>query len=307
MDTIDVIGLREFSDEEFNKSNLFQSGRMFSDVYCFEPGQEQTPHVHDDADKIYYVLEGQGTFVVGNDKRTIERGKALIAPAGEQHGVRNTSDERLRIFVFMAKDHIPDDGTGEHIHSHEATTDHDNTHGNAYDHEHSNEIPHDHSGEGEHSDVAIVTVSTSRSKSDGVSGDPSGDAIEELTMEADHSVAARTVVPDDTAEITAAVEAAINDGVDVVFTTGGTGLTPDDVTVEGVRPLFDRVIPGFGEEFRQRSKREIGLAGLLSRSTAGVVEETLVFVLPGSENAVRLGVGELVLPQLDHFLHQVRR
>ncbi|MEF8785886.1 MAG: cupin domain-containing protein, partial [Haloarculaceae archaeon] len=83
-------------------SNLFETERMFSDVYCFEPGQSQTPHTHENADKVYYVLDGEGTFVIDGEEHTLEEGKAIIATAGEEHGVRNDSDDRLRTLVFMA-------------------------------------------------------------------------------------------------------------------------------------------------------------------------------------------------------------
>jgi molybdenum cofactor biosynthesis protein B len=297
MDTVDVTDRREFTDSEFNKLNLFETERMFSDVYCFEPGQEQEPHGHDDADKLYYVLDGEGTFVVGDEERTLGPGEAVIAPAGDAHGVRNEGDEQLRTLVFMAWGGGPDDDSeadeGEHGHSH----DHDHSHG--HDHSHT---PHEVSAGPSDPSFAVVTVSTSRSETE----DASGDAIEELAEAAGYGVTSRAVVGDDIEEITAAVRAAI-ETAEVVVTSGGTGLTDDDVTVDAVRPLFDREIPGFGEEFRQRSKQEVGLAGLLSRVTAGVVDGTPVVVLPGSENAVRLGVGELLLPELDHLLHLVHR
>lgn len=292
MDIVDVTDHREFTDSEFNKLNLFETERMFSDVYCFEPGQAQEPHGHEDADKLYYVLDGEGTFVVGNEERTLGPGEAVLAPAGDDHGVRNESDEQLRTLVFMAWGGGDDDGSD----AEEGGHDHSHGHG---DHSHA---PHDISAGPSDPSFAVVTVSTSRSETE----DASGDAIEELAEAAGYGVTSRAVVGDDIEEITAAVRAAVGTA-EVVVTSGGTGLTDDDVTVDAVRPLFDREIPGFGEEFRQRSKREVGLAGLLSRVTAGVVDGTPVFVLPGSENAVRLGVGELLLPELDHLLHLVHR
>jgi len=301
MDTRDVPELRGVSAETFEKHTLFETDRMFADVYCFEPGQAQDPHAHDDADKVYYVLEGRGTFVVGDEEQALEAGRAVLAPAGERHGVENAGDERLRTLVFVARDHQPDDAAGHaHAPDHESRSGHD--HG-----DHAHELPHDHEGEGAASDVAVITVSTSRAEGDDPGADDSGDAIEALVTEAGHAVPERTVVADDLGAIATAVEAAIADGADVVVTTGGTGLTSDDVTVEALRPLFDREIRGFGEEFRRRSTRQVGLAGLLSRATAGVVDETVVVALPGSEDAVRLGVGELLLPQLDHLLHLVGR
>ncbi|WP_255197646.1 molybdenum cofactor synthesis domain-containing protein [Halorarius litoreus] len=298
MDVVDVPDLDGFAAEEFQKHNLFETDRLFADVYCFEPGQEQTPHTHGDADKVYKVLEGSGTFIVGDEERTLAAGQAVIAPAGERHGVRNDSEGRLRTFVLMARDHHPKSDSG-HSHGHD--------HGHSHDHSGDFDTPHDHSGEAADSTFAVVTISTSRSESDTATPDESGDAIASLAESAGYTVAQRTVVPDDVDDIRAAVTDAIESGVDVVVTTGGTGITPDDVTVEALEPLFDRELPGFGEEFRRRSVAEIGLPGMLSRTTAGVVAGTPVVALPGSENAVRLGVEDLLLPQLDHIIHQVRR
>lgn len=102
MDIADVTTHRTFDSESFQKSNLFETERMFSDVYCFEPGQSQSPHTHESADKVYYVLEGTGTFVIDEEEHTLSEGEAIIATAGEEHGVRNDSDTTLRTLVFMA-------------------------------------------------------------------------------------------------------------------------------------------------------------------------------------------------------------
>lgn len=91
-----------FSPEKLAKSNLFESARMFCDTYGLEPGQSQKTHVHDDADKIYYVLEGEGLFEVGKESRVLGRGIAVCAMAGEPHGVTNTGKGRLALLVFMS-------------------------------------------------------------------------------------------------------------------------------------------------------------------------------------------------------------
>ena len=75
---------------------------MFCDIYCFEPGQEQALHSHEDNDKIYYVLEGVGTLTVGEESRQVEAGWAVLCPPGEDHGVVNTGVDRLVLLVFMA-------------------------------------------------------------------------------------------------------------------------------------------------------------------------------------------------------------
>ena len=102
MHVVKVAEQQSFSGEKFRKVNLFDSPRMFCDVYCFEPGQEQAMHVHDEADKVYYVLEGRGTFAVGDERRELGPGYAVLCPPGDEHGVVNTGDGRLVVLVFMA-------------------------------------------------------------------------------------------------------------------------------------------------------------------------------------------------------------
>ncbi len=91
-----------FSPEKMIKSNLFETERMFSDLYCFEPGQTQKPHRHEGADKVYVVLEGSGRFEVDGEERVLGRGSAVLAPAGSEHGVSNPGPDRLVLLVFMA-------------------------------------------------------------------------------------------------------------------------------------------------------------------------------------------------------------
>jgi quercetin dioxygenase-like cupin family protein len=90
-----------FSVEKMQKVNLFETGNFFCDIYCLEPGQIQKPHTHDGADKIYFVLEGQGTIQIGNEEKAVEKNEICLAEAGLIHGVKNTSDERLTLLVFM--------------------------------------------------------------------------------------------------------------------------------------------------------------------------------------------------------------
>jgi len=155
--------------------------------------------------------------------------------------------------------------------------------------------PHD-----EVDDVAfgVLTVSTSRTLDD----DDSGDALQRAIEDEGHTVARRDLVDDDYREIQATVLALVEDGVDAVVVTGGTGLAPGDVTVDAVRPLCDRAIPGFGELFRLLSYEDIGATAILSRADAGVVEDVPVFCLPGSEGAATFGATELVLPTIGHIL-----
>ena len=102
MQAINVREKVEFRLEKMVKANVFDVAQLFLDVYCLEPGQAQKPHAHAENAKIYYVLEGEGTFTVGAEERTLGAGYAVLAPAGEDHGVRNDSGERLLLLVTMA-------------------------------------------------------------------------------------------------------------------------------------------------------------------------------------------------------------
>lgn len=102
MDVVDAVAVQRFAAEKMQKVNLFETDRMFCDVYCFEPGQTQASHAHDDADKIYVVLAGQGRFQVGGEERVLGPNQATLAPAGADHGVVNDGPNRLTVLVFMA-------------------------------------------------------------------------------------------------------------------------------------------------------------------------------------------------------------
>jgi mannose-6-phosphate isomerase-like protein (cupin superfamily) len=91
-----------FAGEKMQKVNLFDTERMFCDVYCFEPSQEQTAHAHKGSDKVYYVLQGQGEIRVGQETKILGPDGMAFAPAGAEHGVRNPGPERLTVLVFMA-------------------------------------------------------------------------------------------------------------------------------------------------------------------------------------------------------------
>mgnify|MGYP003981972457 CR=1 FL=1 len=91
-----------FSPEKFQKINLFDSERMFCDIYCFESGQQQSLHSHADNDKIYHVIEGEGRFTVGTESRELGSGCTVVCPPGQDHGVVNTGSQRLVVLVFMA-------------------------------------------------------------------------------------------------------------------------------------------------------------------------------------------------------------
>ena len=145
--------------------------------------------------------------------------------------------------------------------------------------------------------VAVLTVSDTRT----LETDTSGKLIADRLAEAGHHIVARAIVVDVEVKIRAQLAQWIADpGVDVVIATGGTGVTPRDVTPEAMAPLVTKHIPGFGELFRQVSFAEIGAATIQSRADAALCGQTYVFLLPGSTNGVRTGIEKILLPQLDH-------
>jgi molybdenum cofactor biosynthesis protein B len=143
--------------------------------------------------------------------------------------------------------------------------------------------------------IAVLTVSDTRDEST----DKSGDALIHALQGAGHTLAERRIVGDDVYRIRAEVSRWIADGVDVILTTGGTGLTGRDGTPEAVAPLLDKTIDGFGELFRAVSWEEIGTSSLQSRSLAGVANGTYLFCLPGSTNACKTAWNKLIAAQLD--------
>ncbi|HYG30215.1 MAG TPA: molybdenum cofactor biosynthesis protein B [Allosphingosinicella sp.] len=144
--------------------------------------------------------------------------------------------------------------------------------------------------------IAVLTVSDSRTPETDSSGGYLAGAIEA----AGHLLAARAIVTDDEGSIRAAVEGWIADAdVDVVISTGGTGLTGRDVTPEAVAPLFDKVLEGFAIMFHNVSFQSVGLSTIQSRACAGVANGTFIFCLPGSGGAVRDGWEKVIVPQLD--------
>lgn len=151
--------------------------------------------------------------------------------------------------------------------------------------------------------VAIVTVSSSRGASlEKSPPDPSGDAIASILVEAGHVVTSRRQVPDDYARIKTTVSECLDrQDVDLVVTTGGTGVTVDDVTPDAVGDLFDRELPGFGEAFRWLSWEEVRTRIVSTRATAGIARDVPVFVLPGSENAVGLATAEIIAEEAPHL------
>ena len=211
-----------------------------------------------------------------------------------RRGIGDATDR----FDESAGDHGGDAGDDDQEHGHHDDGDqHDgDDHHDREDHHHAHDVGTLGAG--------VVTVSSSRT----LDADPSGDAIVAAFEDAGHAVATRELVPDDYDRVQDVVDAvAGRRDVDVVVTTGGTGVTPDDVTVEAVERLFSKELPGFGELFRRRSEDQIGTRVVATRATAGIVDGVPVFCLPGSETAVRLGVSEIVLPEAGHLAGLAQR
>jgi molybdenum cofactor biosynthesis protein B len=144
--------------------------------------------------------------------------------------------------------------------------------------------------------VAILTVSDTRDETT----DTSGQILIERVQAAGHVFAHRAVVRDDIDGVRAQVRAWIESGdVDAIITTGGTGLTGRDITVEALEPLFDKKIDGFSVVFHLVSYASVGLSTLQSRATAGLIDGVLVFCLPGSNGAVKDGWDKVIAAQLD--------
>jgi molybdenum cofactor biosynthesis protein B len=144
--------------------------------------------------------------------------------------------------------------------------------------------------------VAVVTISDSRT----ADNDTSGDYLSDSLQSDGHLLARRKIVKDDRYVLRTEISALIADpDVDVILTTGSTGLTGRDVAPEALQPLFDKAIEGFGELFRAASVEDIGAASIQSRAFAGVANGTIVFCMPGSPNACRTGWESVIRPQLD--------
>lgn len=153
---------------------------------------------------------------------------------------------------------------------------------------------------------AVLTVSDTRTKET----DKGGQLVQQLlgiintTIEPSHY----RIVKDDQVEIQTVLEEWLAEDIDVVITTGGTGIAPRDVTIEVVKPLLTKEIEGFGELFRYLSYVEdVGTRALLSRAVGGTIDRKLIFCLPGSTGAVKLGLNKLILPELNHLVYEMNK
>ena len=150
----------------------------------------------------------------------------------------------------------------------------------------------------------IVTISDTRTEDT----DTGGRAIADSLTAAGHHVAGRTLVQDDADLVRSTVERQLAaPDVDVIITTGGTGITSRDSTYEAISGLLHKRLDGFGELFRMLSFEQIGAAAMMSRACAGLAAGRIVISLPGSEAAVRLAMDRLIVPELGHMVQQARR
>lgn len=148
----------------------------------------------------------------------------------------------------------------------------------------------------------VITVSDTRTEET----DKSGQIIQQLLTNAKHEIVAYRIVRDEPAAIRAQIEQLSNNiPLDVFIFNGGTGIAPRDTTYDAIASLLHKTLPGFGEIFRYLSYQEIGSRAIASRAIAGVYQNKLIFSLPGSSNAVKLGMSQLILPEIVHLVKQL--
>jgi molybdenum cofactor biosynthesis protein B len=157
----------------------------------------------------------------------------------------------------------------------------------------------------------IYICSTSRYKAieqgEAVISDVGGDTLVDLLKNASQNVLFKKIIADDETMIQDAVMYALGlSDLDVAIFSGGTGITPTDITIETVTPFFEKTLPGFGEFFRRISFDRVGSAAVLSRAVAGVAKGKALFCIPGSPDAVRVGVEMLILPEAPHIVKHAR-
>ncbi len=151
--------------------------------------------------------------------------------------------------------------------------------------------------------LGIVTVSTTRSLVD----DKSGNWIKKRAEKKKHKVIFHDVIPDNKEVISDTIRTIIQEhNPHAIMVTGGTGISPADVTIEAIRPMFTKELTAFGPLFSQLSYEEVDSAALLSRATAGVVGQTLVFCMPGSLKACKLACKKLIFPELGHLVKHMQ-
>ncbi|MFC1786791.1 molybdenum cofactor biosynthesis protein B [Halobacteriota archaeon] len=150
---------------------------------------------------------------------------------------------------------------------------------------------------------AVLTFSDSRTEEN----DDSGKLIKELLVKSGHDIVAYQVLKDDLESIQKAVKDLIYSDVQAIITNGGTGISKKDVTIEAISVLLDKKLDGFGDIFRFLSYEHMGSAAMMSRALAGVIKSKIVICMPGSVDAVQLGMKKLILPELGHMIWETSR
>ncbi len=150
----------------------------------------------------------------------------------------------------------------------------------------------------------VITCSDTRTPET----DTSGQLIQTLLKENGHTIAAYHLVKDEPAQIKARItEGVINDSVQAIIINGGTGISRRDSTFEAVDAMLEKRLDGFGEVFRFLTYQDIGSPAIMSRATAGIIKGRVLFSTPGSENAVRLAMEKLILPELGHLVKELTK
>ncbi len=149
--------------------------------------------------------------------------------------------------------------------------------------------------------IGVITVSSTRN----ADNDVSGKIIQEEILKNSHNICGYEVVKDDKLEILKALFSMLGE-CDAVIINGGTGISRKDLTYESVKPVFDKELSGFGEIFRLVSYNEIGSAAMMSRATAGVISGRLIFLVPGSSNAVKTAC-DLIFKEIEHMWYEINK
>ncbi|MGQ9720697.1 MAG: MogA/MoaB family molybdenum cofactor biosynthesis protein [Candidatus Jordarchaeum sp.] len=159
-------------------------------------------------------------------------------------------------------------------------------------------------------DFGLIIISDTRHReiqNGAQSSDETARIVENMIKEAGHKLVSVSFVPDEAEPILKTVNDLMGKGIQVVVTSGGTGLSPRDITIETLSPLLEKKIPGFGDLFRFESYREIGTAAMLTRAEAGTYRGAVIFCLPGSPNAVHTALSKFILPEIEHIISHMKK
>lgn len=164
---------------------------------------------------------------------------------------------------------------------------------------------HEHKQHKHFVNCMVITISDTRT----TRTDKSGNLMVTLLEGSGHQIEKKEIIPDESAAIKEITSSGLeNPEIDIILINGGTGIAYRDVTIETIQPMFEKEITGFGELFRMLSFQEdIGSAAILSRAIAGVSKNTAVFATPGSSGAVKLAMERLILPELSHIVHEIKK